>query len=1261
MESEEFLKNSGQRQRSRWGSFLAAILLSSCLLSIVLVFLSDEQTSASAALDVPAPTPTLQSPMFSLPQPDSPRSPQKSFDSGVRGVYRNYVAPGRGYSLKGMTAEYYDKKWLNGALVASEIITTAIDFELWCSAPPFDQCKLHPALTNGGAYSARWSGYLIIPESGQYTFAATEVDDSMRLFLDGAMILKSFWNAIPDDTRSATLWLEEGAHVIEIDYTQNYQYAAILRLEWSGPGFDTEIIPAERFQGCNSTSDCCLNSACCAGHEVGGEINTQSGVHNYTATDLRIGGIGEGLVFRRTYASSMADVDVAGLGYGWTHNYALRLNLPPIGPTVYVDAILGRDYPFCGGGSGAQACRTINYAVGQAEEGDTVQVAAGTYTEAITLRPGVMIQGAPGHTSVLNGAGALGPLVIGGGNAITATAVLSGFKLLNANNAYGNGGAIALTGASPQIINNVIMSNTAGFGGGVYLSNSEAMLSNNVLVSNTAGFGGGVYLSNSEAMLSNNVLVSNIAGFGGGGYLSNSEATLINHVIAHNQANTAGSGLYIQNASPHLLHSTIARNSGGDGSGLHITGMGANASTVALTNTILVSHTVGVTITEGSTVTLDATLWGAEGWGNTTDWGGAGVIITKTNESSEWEYNFWAVPLFADADAADYHLEYGSGGVDLGVETAVDFDIDGQPRQWDLYGPPDLGADECDSCQSTPSAALMSAERYNTTAMPWRDQSLVGGDSGSEVGSVMFRTADGTALRLLLHPDGQLEPYPGVRVTAGWEGVYPDITYVITQANQYVYRFDRKGRPLQSVDPHGNVISFTHNTTGQLVSVTDVGSGRSLEFHYDADGHLRDVIDPQLERDVQFDYNERAELTAVADTGGFVWTYTYADVGEGGTVISHLLSEVIDPLGNLVEYTIYDEKGRATQQFNAFQNTVSIVYDDLYTIYHDVSDNLYTDYYNARGAWAGQVGPDGSTVTRQYDDNFNLIAVSDQNGNVTSMAWNACGCAVERVTDALGNTTHMIYDATNHPTRITDARGNVTTYAYDGNLLITTTDALSGAVVNTYNDANLLIRTVAHGITTTYAYDEWGQRTAMTDAAGLMTTYGYDAVGRLITTTTSAGLVTVNEYDAGDNLIRVTRNYTIAGGPNYLGVYNQITEYGYDAIGRRVAMTDTLGAVTRSEYDAAGRWVRSIRNVLPGYPQNWQDTYNLVAEYGYDAAGRQALVTDTLGHVTYTEYDALGRVARTWQNYLPGYPQNHQNTYNTTMAHYSYSLEELCR
>jgi hypothetical protein len=157
---------------------------------------------------------------------------------------------------------------------------------------------------------------------------------------------------------------------------------------------------------------------------------------------------------------------------------------------------------------------------------------------------------------------------------------------------------------------------------------------------------------------------------------------LINNVIAYNRAGIfGGSGLYIRNSSAHLLHTTLAQNnrSNGSGIGICVTNVGSTSSSVALTNTILVSHTVGITVTAGNTATLESTLW----YSSTTNWGGAGTIVTGT-------HNYWGDPDFVDPEAGDYHIGPASAAIDRGVNAGVYDDIDGNPRD----SAPDLGADE---------------------------------------------------------------------------------------------------------------------------------------------------------------------------------------------------------------------------------------------------------------------------------------------------------------------------------------------------------------------------------------------------------------------------------------------------------------------------------------------------------------------------------------------------------------------------------------
>jgi YD repeat-containing protein len=528
---------------------------------------------------------------------------------------------------------------------------------------------------------------------------------------------------------------------------------------------------------------------------------------------------------------------------------------------------------------------------------------------------------------------------------------------------------------------------------------------------------------------------------------------------------------------------------------------------------------MGIYVADDNTAALTATLWGTGTWANTTDWGGEGTIVTGT-------VNVWGDPAFVDPDAGDYHITATSAARDAGVNAGVSVDIDGEMRpEGSGY---DVGVDEYytpTQASAGPSQWMAGRGRGLLSPVAWVNpsadedggatyddakiesghlladaiaapagQGSGAGSSGDgadgELGSVILWGEDGTRTRLLLHPDGWLEPYPGVRLEIGWEGDYPDVTYVITRSNQYVYRFDREGRLQQRIDPRGHVISYTYNLAGQLATVTDVGSGRSLRFSYDGE-HLERVEDP-LGRTVRFGYDGAGDLAVVTGTRGYTWTYAYTG--------AHLLDEVRDPLGHLVEKTEYDDEGRAWRQSDEMGIKVTLDYDyhesSSAPVYFDALGNMYTDFYDDRGAWLGQEDPQGNVSIRTYDVNFNLTGMVDQNDNATHVTWDECGCNVTSVTDALDNTTAMEYDALNHLTAQTDATGSTTRYEYDGNLLITTTDALSGTVINTYDQDNgLLVQTVGHGITTTYGYDELGQRVAITDAVGNATTYGYRCMG----------------------------------------------------------------------------------------------------------------------------------------------------------------------
>ena len=119
------------------------------------------------------------------------------------------------------------------------------------------------------------------------------------------------------------------------------------------------------------------------------------------------------------------------------------------------------------------------------------------------------------------------------------------------------------------------------------------------------------------------------------------------------------------------------------------------------------------------------------------------------------------------------------------------------------------------------------------------------------------------------------------------------------------------------------------------------------------------------------------------------------------------------------------------------------------------------------------------------------------------------------------------------------------------------------------------------------------------------------------------GHVTRTWYDSANRLVSTTVNYspTLSGhGPD--NDWNLTTWYGYDPVGNPVAVTDTLGHVTRSWYDCANRLVSTTVNYSPTLSGHGpENDWNLTTEYLLDGVGDTLAMTVTQGYATHTGYD----------------------------------------
>ncbi|HPA15653.1 MAG TPA: DUF6531 domain-containing protein, partial [Desulfobacterales bacterium] len=464
-----------------------------------------------------------------------------------------------------------------------------------------------------------------------------------------------------------------------------------------------------------------------------------------------------------------------------------------------------------------------------------------------------------------------------------------------------------------------------------------------------------------------------------------------------------------------------------------------------------------------------------------------------------------------------------------------------------------------------------------------------------------------------------------------WDSAVTGFTYniagdlaAVLHPNGATFTFDYEsvyGRLVRITDALGNSVAHAYDSQGNIIETGYYLPSETRTFrqrfdyqHPDRPGKLWKTIHPD-DSFFEYDYDAAGNISRVTDPAGKITTYTHdlfnrpVSMVQPGAVTT---TYVYDGQGNLV--LVVDPESHGTQY----------VVDDLgrtvETISPDSGTTVYT--YDAAGNLVSKTDANGIATTYTYDDEYRLTGI--------------------HYPDSAQDVTYTYDQGTNGKGRLTgmsDPSGD-TVYAYDGKGdLITETRTIGGVV-----------------FTTSYTYDAAGTPTGMTYPDGRMVTYELDAAGRVnrvattregITRTLAdnirympfgpvSGLTYGNGTDLALNFDPLHRPVDISAGSLYsvgltrdaTGNVTAITDnldaannqtFGYDDLYRLTSATGVYGAIGYT-YDNVGNRLTRTHDGLTDTYHYESGTNRLIEISGADP---QSFTLDAAGNTTATGSKSL--------------------------------------
>jgi len=340
-------------------------------------------------------------------------------------------------------------------------------------------------------------------------------------------------------------------------------------------------------------------------------------------------------------------------------------------------------------------------------------------------------------------------------------------------------------------------------------------------------------------------------------------------------------------------------------------------------------------------------------------------------------------------------------------------------------------------------------------------------------------------------------------------------------------------------------------------------------------------------------------------------------------------------------FTLTDENGTVFN-FALIPDTPFMVGGPVYRLtgVTDRNNNTTTLTY-AGGLLTTITDAFGRNLTFSYNRLKKIETITDPLGRTTILTYDATGRKLLKISDPKNYSRQYTYNLLYQITKKIDKDGRIFTYIYQNGKPVEIRDGAGKSIFNPQNWAtdplalaySLLreyipatsTKTDGRGNLWKYEYNKHGYVTKMITPGGATSIYTYDPITLNVATETDAnGNINRYEYDAHGNRSKITdcqgnvTEYTyelVFNNPTSMTDPNtRVTTWEYDANGNRIKETDPAGNVQKWTYDANG-------NLLTETDKNGN-----VTAHEYDVFGNRTKTTDALDNVTTMTYDLVGNL-----------------------------------